>query len=238
MRHWFLLATLGLSAVAPLASADGLIRHRRIHDPSLPTCEPGYVWVEETCFHDVERFCCKMVPDKKTRTKHVYSTKNDPFCEKNAGGLGLLQRLFHPCSSCCDSGECPTCDGPHCRVQLVKKSVKCEEPTMKCVIERTVEKVPYTVRKKVRCDQVHEGPPILIQQPGVSGVVVPESRGVPIDAVPRRLESGSEVPPAKALPKTSTSPSSSRGIIPISNVTVPNAEQERAGYLRALGLPR
>ena len=43
-------------------------------------CEPGYRWVEEDSFVEVERYVCKVVPDVKKVKKIIYTTKENPFC--------------------------------------------------------------------------------------------------------------------------------------------------------------
>jgi hypothetical protein len=88
--------------------------------------------VEETVMQDVTRTVCKMVPE--TKKKWVYDWINDPFC---------VQNTRH--------GHCPNCDGPYCRKKLVKMQIDEPCPTMKCVTETIVERVPVKVYRKVPC---------------------------------------------------------------------------------------
>jgi hypothetical protein len=58
-------------------------------------------------------------------------------------------------------GDCASCEGPHCKKVLVKKQVTEECMGWKCVVEEVVERVPYTVYRKVPC-----APPLPIPAPG------------------------------------------------------------------------
>lgn len=186
------IAMLGCSFA--LAAASSLWGHGLIKK-NLPPCEPGYQWVEEICYKDVERDVCKIVPDVIKHKKIVYTTKDDPFCIPHDGknpwhaifkrGLGH----GHGCNTCkdgaCEPGKCPSCDGPYCRKQLVKKEIVCEEPTTKCVVEKVVERVQYTVLKKVPCTTIPE-----CSTPGVP-------TAPPAHAAPEQV-----APPAQPLPKS------------------------------------
>jgi hypothetical protein len=134
-----LLVSAALVSSLPASLASGLL-----HKHNLPPCEPGYQWVQVTEIQEVCREVCKIVPDVKKTTKWVYSTVDDPFCLHRSGAHG------HGHHGNCEPG-CPSCEGPFCRKQLVKRAVICEEPTTKCVVEKIVEHVPCTVWKKVAC---------------------------------------------------------------------------------------
>jgi hypothetical protein len=133
------LAFLALAALLArhAARADD-VRQVRHH---APACPPGCQVVEETCFREVARDVCKVVPDVVKVKKWVYSCVDEPFCVPGAGKSphGLLHH------DKCDA-TCPTCTGPYCRKLLVKREVVVKEiPTTKCVVEKVVERVPYTV---------------------------------------------------------------------------------------------
>lgn len=136
-------------------------------------CEPGYEWVEVTVYQEVVRDVCKIVPDIKKTTKWVYSTVADPFCiQKSPHKPGHLSHLLHghKCDGHCEGG-CPTCQGPYCRQQLVKKQVVCEEPTTKCIVEKVVERIPCTTWQKVPCGTVIPTMPTPVMPPAT---IVPE----------------------------------------------------------------
>src|SRR5687768_16690219 len=80
----------------------------------LPPCEPGYQWVEETCFKEVEREVCKLVPEMKKVRKIVYATKENPFCLRRSG-LKALHRGHDACGEGDCAGACLKCKGPYCR---------------------------------------------------------------------------------------------------------------------------
>lgn len=110
--------------------------------PGLPPCEPGYQWVEVTTYKEVAHYACKIVPDIKK--KWVYKTIDDPFC--------IPCGLDHGCccsSSCCPNMPCGTCQGPFPRKLLVKWEIEKPCPKNKCVVEKTVEKIPCTEYRKV-----------------------------------------------------------------------------------------
>jgi hypothetical protein len=123
----FTFALLLVGVTVQSATADGILKR---HHPAKPECEPGYQLIEETVIQEVKRTVCKMVPE--TKKKWVYSWVDDPFC---------IQDTRH--------GECPNCAGPYCRKQLVKTQIDLPCPTMKCVTETIVERVPVTVYRKV-----------------------------------------------------------------------------------------
>lgn len=155
MRHapW---AALGLLTLAgpPVLAGD-------------PPCEPGYKWVEVDSFTEVVRYVCKVVPDVKKVRKVSYSTKDDPFCLPN----GCLKELPVGCSA--DADGCATCKGPYIRKVLVKTEVVCEEPTVKCVVERVVERVPCKIKQMVPC-----GPVPIATVPVAPAPVLPAPRQV------------------------------------------------------------
>jgi len=106
--------------------------------PPLPPCEPGYTYVYETEYKDVEKYVCKLESYTKKTKKWVYTCKDSPFCihKNHAGFLGIC--------------GCPTCLGPFPRELLVKKEIVVkEEPATRCVAEKVVTKVPCTVIRKV-----------------------------------------------------------------------------------------
>jgi hypothetical protein len=114
-------------------------------------CEPGYQWVPETVYREVECPVCKVVPNM--RKKWVYCSKPDYFCVPALHGA-------------CKDGACAACSGPYRRELLLKKQIEYQCGT-KCVVEMVQEKVPYTVWKKVPCPSQEapsrQGP---IQRPG------------------------------------------------------------------------
>jgi hypothetical protein len=120
-------------------------------EPEPPACEPGYRWVQEDSFKEVERRVCKVVPSVKKVRKVNYDTKPDPFCVR----LASFKALFGGKSKCDGPGcveDCPKCTGPYSREILVKTEVIREESTTKCVYETVVEKVPCKDWRKVPCD--------------------------------------------------------------------------------------
>ena len=140
-RYYLSLAAvlLGIGCVVPSAGAQGILKS---HSHSKPVCEPGFKIVEETVIQEVTRTVCKMVPETK---KHwVYSTIDDPFCVRDS-----------------KHGQCPNCAGPYCRKLLVKTQIDLPCPTLKCVTETIIERVPVTVYRKVPCAIVPETIPVL-----------------------------------------------------------------------------
>ena len=131
MKKLYLLASVVCTAV--IASDPNFADER-------PTCEPGYRLVPETTYREVTRCVCKLVPHVEKKKKWVYSTIDEPFCIKRTLGFGC-------CSDGCD--DCAKCRGPFCKKLLVKREVVEECPTMKCVVETIVEKVPCTTYRKV-----------------------------------------------------------------------------------------
>ncbi len=91
-------------------------------------------------YKEVVREVCKEVPDVKKVTKIVYTTKDAPFCLR--AGTPVLAGQQPGC------GTCAGCKGPYPRKVLVKTQITTEEPTTKCVVEKVVELVPYTVKNK------------------------------------------------------------------------------------------
>jgi hypothetical protein len=132
----FAVIASALSVLGQDADADGILKRHPGHHSAPPTCEPGFKIVEEIVMQDVVRQVCKTVPEFKK--KWVYSFIDDPFC---------IQDSHHG-----HHGKCQQCDGPFCRKQLVKREVLEPCPTMKCVIETIVERVPVKVYRKVPCD--------------------------------------------------------------------------------------
>jgi hypothetical protein len=126
-------ACLGLLAAAPLLCASDVT-------PSQPPCcPPGYQIVVEIQYHEVVRKVCKLVPDVKKTKKVVYSTIDEDFC------LPRL-RLFGCKEEC---GSRISCGTPQCRKLLVKKEVVEECPTVKCVVEHVLERIPCKVYRLV-----------------------------------------------------------------------------------------
>src|SRR4051794_23086053 len=147
MWKWSLsVVALGLGAALAwqAARADDV---QQVRHHGAPACPPGCQVVAETCYKDVSRDVCKVVPDTIKVKKWVYSCVDDPFCIPNSGKKhgGLLHH--HDC----DEG-CPRCEGPYCRTQLVKREVVVKEIcTTKCVVEKVVERVAYTVYHTQPC---------------------------------------------------------------------------------------
>lgn len=135
-------------------------------------CKPGHKWVEVDSYTEVVRYVCKVVPDVKKVRKVNYSTKDDPFCLPN----GCLKELPVGCAT--DAEGCATCKGPYMRKILVKTEVVCEEPTVKCVVERVVERVPCKVKQMVPCG------PVTV---GSATAVVPQSGPGPLLPAPRQV---------------------------------------------------
>lgn len=166
----YLFALLaGASMALPSASAQGLL-----HKHKLPPCEPGFKWVEVTEMKEVCRYECRLVPDVKKTSKWVYSCVDDPFC------IHKTPCHHHQCD-----GACPTCKGPYCRKQLVKREVVCEEPTTKCVVEKIVDVVPCKVWRKVPCGTevsgVEQTSPVT--QPAVLGAPGAVPATIPVSAL-------------------------------------------------------
>lgn len=134
---------LGLVLAWQVGRADDSkqVRHH------APACPPGCQVVAETCYKEVCRNVCKVVPDVVKVKKWVYTCVDDPFCIHNSGKKhgGLLHHKD------CDTA-CPSCEGPLCRKQLVKREVVVDEICgTKCVVEKVVERVPYTVYHTLPC---------------------------------------------------------------------------------------
>lgn len=130
------LALCGPGRLAAQAPADGL------------PCEPGYMWVAETCYREVVHKVCKLVPDTKKTTRTVYDCKVEDFC---------LPRCSLDCKLGCDGkkASCPECEKKvYSKKLLVKRIITEEHPTTKCQVETVVEHVPYTVYRKVPCPPV------------------------------------------------------------------------------------
>jgi len=106
-----------------------------------PPAEPGFKWVREVRYHQIEHRYCKEVPDK--RSKWVYDTKPDYFCTPRCP-----IHLFHHQNDCDQCEACQSCKGPCRREIVLKKRVEWECGT-KCVVETVKEKIPYIVWRKV-----------------------------------------------------------------------------------------
>jgi hypothetical protein len=126
-------------------------------------CEPGFQFVEEAGYREVEHFHCKVVPDK--RTKWVYCSKPDYFCVPACPLHGHHQ------------DGCAHCQGPYCRPQLLKKKIEWECGT-KCVVEVVKETVPCVVWRKVPCGPAQPAPgPERLPPP--TGSAPPPANGAP-----------------------------------------------------------
>jgi hypothetical protein len=176
---------------------------------STPACQPGYTLVEETCYRDVVRCCCKVVPDVKKKTKVVYDCKCEPYC------VPKLACRKHQCPHC---GACAGCDcecPPKCgkirnKTILMKKTITHECPGWKCVVEKVCERVPYKVYRMVPCGtttpRCAPAAPALLpaEAPGplipVSATLplAPQSRQVP--AVPVSVADTGAEPEAQPAP--------------------------------------
>jgi hypothetical protein len=140
----------------------------------LPPCEPGYTYVPETQVKEVERYVCKLVPYTKQTKKWVYSQKDAPFCIHKSGKLGWL---------CCFD---PGCQGPFQRKLLVKTEIVVkEEPATRCVVEKTIEKVPCTVYRKVPLTGRRKQPEASPRQDSIAGALLqPPDAQTPIPPQP------------------------------------------------------
>lgn len=171
-RHVLMFAMLAAAMTTlSLASAQEVVHSQ------MPPCEPGYQWVQEIGYQDIDHPCCKRVPNM--RKKWVYCSKPDYFCvpECRRGGCG---------NGGCDRDSCGDCFGPYCRKQLLKKQVECQYGT-KCVVEITKEKVPCVIWKKVPC-----GTPS-----GVAPAPMPSSLPAPM---PATTPTSSVPAPASSMP--------------------------------------
>jgi hypothetical protein len=130
-EHLRLFVGAALLALAGTAAAQA-------GDPCPTACEPGYTIVEEICYKEVIRKVCKAVPETKKKT--VYSCKEEDFCVPKCRGL---------CHG--HGGDDCGCATPRTRRVLVKKEVTEECPSVKWVVEKVVEVVPYKVYRKVPC---------------------------------------------------------------------------------------
>jgi hypothetical protein len=176
--------TAGL-VVAATAGGTALADH--VYHTRPAACEPGYMIVEEVCYKDVVCKVCKPAPDTKKPKKWVYSVKTEDFCLPKAPphgcgsghGLGHAHGCGKPdCGGC---AECKRCGKVQCRNLLVKRQVdQCDEHTSKCVVETVVQRVPYTVYRKVPCTAPQH--------------VVP---GHPYGAVPPMPPAGERIPAPK-----------------------------------------
>lgn len=82
------------------------------------------------CYHDVVKYRCVQVPDKKQIKKTVYECKEVPYC------VHRLPKFGH--CDCCP--ECEAC--PRFKKVLVKHDVVVSEfCTTKCVVEEYCERV-------------------------------------------------------------------------------------------------
>ncbi len=137
-----------------------------------PPCEPGYRYVQETGYREVDHPFCKVVPIK--RTKWIYTSRPDYFCIPACPLTGL----FHHGDGCCANEPCPACEGPNCRQKLFKKKVEWECGT-RCVVEVIKEKVPCPVWRKVPCGpgEVPPAPPPLLVPPPAAPVQAPAVQG-------------------------------------------------------------
>lgn len=138
MRRLLVCCVMALGpALVPL-SASGFFPHH-----SRPHCEPGYTLVEEVCYIDVVRKCCKPVPDVKKTVKWVYDCKTEDFC--------LTKCPLHGSHRHHDCGQCVECGKVLTKKLLIKKAVVVETPATKCIVETFVEKVPHITYRKVPC---------------------------------------------------------------------------------------
>lgn len=119
MRTWILstLIAMGMLAQAIPSRADG----------PCPNCQsPG-----GCCYEEIVHYSCKLVPDVKPIKKTVYECKEVPFCVHQLPKFG-------------DCDCCPLCQAcPQFKKVLIKKEVVCGATcATKCVVEKTVERVP------------------------------------------------------------------------------------------------
>ncbi len=156
-RSLLLAALLGLFALLrvcqPAAgSQPGRETVPAAHGPGQkPACEPGYTLVEETCYKEVVRKVCRVVPEVKKVSKWVYETRDEHYCLPTCPGLLCHRTHEKPCDGCPPGTAHPGCGKPACRRVLVKKEVTIDCPGYKRVVEDVVERVPYTVWRKVPC---------------------------------------------------------------------------------------
>lgn len=130
----FTIILLGVPGAGPAVQASDF----------PPVCEPGYTLVEEVCYKDVVTKVCKMVPETKKNRKTVYDCKVEEYCVPKCPSLFAYFR-----KGC--ANDCADCEPPRYRRILVKKEVVEECLGWKCVVEEVVERVPYTVYRKVPC---------------------------------------------------------------------------------------
>jgi hypothetical protein len=127
-----------------------------------PTCEPGFMIVEDICYREVIRKVCRVVPEVQQVRRTVYSCKSEDYC------LLKCPCPLGPGKQSCD-GCCPQCEHPRRRNVLLKKEVVEEIPMFRCVVEEVVELVPFKVYRKV---------------PRFIGPVVPHALPVPTRTPP------------------------------------------------------
>lgn len=126
----------GVAQLPPPRDPDEVYQHQ-----PPPVVEPGYTWVREVRYKDVQHPVCKRVPDKKY--KWVYDTRPDYYCIPPCP-IHLFRK-----SDCDDGQGCPNCNGPFYRPQLKKMQVEIVCGT-KCVVEYVKASAPYVVWRKVR----------------------------------------------------------------------------------------
>lgn len=167
MNRWL----VGLSLLAAPVIGPALLAQQ----PELPACEPGYTYVCQTEYKQVEKYVCKLESYVKKTKKWCYTTKDSPFC--------IHKDHAHLCCPC----DPPACLGPFDRQLLVKKEIVVkEEPATRCVTEKVVTVVPCTVWRKVRIGEA-------VQPPAVRAPAVDKSRAQP------------PAPPAPVVPPGATS---------------------------------
>lgn len=132
-----------IAVCAPVASAQGP------HTDKPPVCEPGYHYVEELGYQEVEHHVCKEAPNM--RTKWVYSSKRGYYCLPRICCHCTLDGSHPDHDASASDHDCHCCKGPYCRKILLKKKTECQRGC-KCNAEAVKEFVPCPVWRKVPCD--------------------------------------------------------------------------------------
>jgi hypothetical protein len=140
-------------------------------EPPAPA-EPGFKWVREVRYKQVQQPVCKLVPDK--RYKWLYETRPDYYC------IPACPLHFRCHKSDCDECQfCQNCKGPYYRPQLKKIQVEMD-CGWKCIVEYVKAEVPCVVWRKVRIGAetekgvAPEMPPAPTQVPAPPGGQYPE----------------------------------------------------------------
>lgn len=221
MRSAIIVAGLIAATLAQGGSAQTYWR-------SGQPCQPGYKLVEETCYREIVRCCCKVVPDVKKKTKVVYDCRCEPFCLPRLSCQGKHCAQCGSCDGCCKCESPPACGKVRNKTILMKKTITTECPSWKCVVEKVCERVPYKVYRMVPCDAGSAPPaPCLPPGPALSGreesapsAAAQPGSVIPVSAAeqaiempqvhPAALPMGTAAEEPLMLPQTLPMPSSNR----------------------------